>query len=240
MIDYISILLATLIPGIIWVFVIWITIPHTSTSFSKFVQFFLFGVISVGGVVYFDRIFPGFYSSVLPVTSDIGAVSLNFLRTAPLEEVMKFLSFFLMSSLLIGRSGHPSSYLAYGAVLGLGFAVIENIGYGVVYGYNVALMRSLTSSIMHVGNGIILSWFYAMGQIRSTWSRNRMDLIFRKFPVFKAISYSMSGLFCCIMIHGYYNYIIFIESPSGNTIFLLFFIVVLTWAMARNSQIGNS
>lgn len=226
-------ILSTLIPGLIWAFIIWITIPHSTTSFRKFLLFFLYGVLSASFVIYFNKFFPEYYSG-LSENIDVDVITMTYFRIAPIEELIKAL-FFIIASVSITRGSHPSVYLGYGALLGLGFAVLENLEYGIMYGSDVAVMRSLTSSVLHVGCGIVFSWFFSLGICTKKWSRNRMDLIFIKYPSLKIVMYSIIGFISCIIIHGQYNYIL-MSQPHGNAIFLLFILIASTWAMARNLQ----
>ncbi len=231
--DSISLILSTLIPGLVWSFIIWITIPHSTTSFKQFLIFFLYGILSASFVLYFNRFFPGYYSG-LSETIDTDVITMTYFRIAPIEELVKIL-FFIVASISVTKGSHPSVYLGYGALLGLGFAVLENLEYGIEYGSDVAVMRSFTSSVLHVGCGIIFSWFFALGICTKGWSRNRMDLIFIKYSILKTIIYSIIGFISCVIIHGQYNYIL-MSQPHGNGIFLLFVLIASTWAMARNLQ----
>ncbi len=231
-----TLLLSTLIPGIIWVLIIWLTIPHSTTSFKSFFRFFLYGVISAALIPYFYRVFPGYSFEMTELDSDI--LTDAFLRIAPLEEILKCLCF-VMACSTIPRNSHPTIYLGYGGVLGLGFAVLENLEYGIRYGHDVAAIRSCTSSVLHVGCGIAFSWFFSLGLCIKKWSRNRLDLIFRKFSILKIITYCLIGLLFCIFTHGYYDYVLMSDQPQGNAFFVLFILIASTWAMARSLQVSK-
>jgi RsiW-degrading membrane proteinase PrsW (M82 family) len=230
-----ELILATVVPGALWLIIIWLTIPHKTINLKNASKFFLAGVASTALVGAFLSAVPDFYELNSRKVNEI--IGLTFGRIAPLEETIK-IALFCWAVSGITRL-HPASCLAYGAFLGLGFAIIENIDYGAAYGSSVVILRSLTATVLHVGTGIVFAWFYAQSARDHRWSRNRMDVIFKKYPAFQSRLFQTMGLLVCIWIHGHYDFLVLNREPMPQPIFFLILLVVTTWFMARDLQRPN-
>lgn len=232
----IYLLLSAAIPGLLWLLLIYLTIPYKSTDMKSASRFFIAGAAATAFVSTFLLMCPDYYH--IKLKQDFDIFRMAFARIAPLEEGIK-IALFIWAAAAVKIKQHPSALLAYGAVLGLGFAVIENLGYGASYGLGVAITRAFTATVLHVGCGITFAWFYLLSIHHKNWSRNRMEIYFSKHPQLRSHIYQALGLFVCIFIHGYYDYILLGKQPFGNALFLLVLLVTATWGMSRSLQKTN-
>jgi RsiW-degrading membrane proteinase PrsW (M82 family) len=103
------------------------------------------------------------------------------------EESLKLL-------ILLAVAGHrrlfsrPADGLAYGAMVALGFALVENVAFVASGGLNIALMRSVTAVPAHAVFGAILGYYVAQAA-----HRRRRGLIWL-------------GLACAVALHAAYNF----------------------------------
>ena len=81
------------------------------------------------------------------------------LVNAPLEELTKFLCFYLLSRRL-NSIREPSDGLLQGAATGLGFALVENFQYALGGGIGLFWLRSLVSLPGHVIYGAVWGGYY--------------------------------------------------------------------------------
>ncbi len=231
-----KILLASAIPGAVWLLLIYLTIPHHTIRIKDATKFFIAGVAATAFVGFFLGAFPDYYE--VPQRTDLDVFRLAFARISPLEEAIKILLFVWAASAL-KNAMHPSALLAYGAIVGLGFAMVENVTYGQQYGVGVVILRSITSTILHVGCGIVFAWFYLWSIYIKRFPRTRLELLFNKMPGLRQNAYQILGVAVCVFIHGYYDYILIGKQPFGNSVFFLVLLVTTTWGMAKFVQKQN-
>ena len=89
----------------------------------------------------------------------------------------------------------PYDGIIYSVMLTMGFALIENILYVIEGGRDVAILRMFTTIPMHATCGIIMGYFLGKAKMESeNISQNKL-----------------LALIIPTLIHGFYNYFIFIE-----------------------------
>jgi RsiW-degrading membrane proteinase PrsW (M82 family) len=103
--------------------------------------------------------------------------------------------------------------IVYAVMISLGFATVENIFY--VFNHpgqeiQVAIMRMFTAIPLHAACGIILGYFVGLAK----FSDNKNILLYL-------------GLFLATLVHGLYNYFIFLE--EGWFIFSIIALVVAVY-----------
>jgi len=128
-----------------------------------------------------------------------------FFGVALAEEFCKFL--FLKAFICDDREfDEPFDGIIYGAMVGCGFATVENIMYVLPNGQEVGMMRMLTAVPGHAFFGVILGYFIG----RAKFSINR-------------VRHSINGLVLVITLHGLYDTAAFSNISGSN--YLIFAIV---------------
>lgn len=92
----------------------------------------------------------------------------------------------------------PFDGIIYAVMVSMGFAATENILYVLQGGYQVALLRAFTAVPAHATFAILMGYF--MGKAK--FSNNKVILNF-------------TGLFLAIMVHGMYDFFLFIDFIPG-------------------------
>jgi len=161
------------------------------------IKSFLFGCLAIIPAVILETWADGL--------SIFGLFIYVFVGVALIEEGVKY--FFLKKYLYVREEfNEPMDGIVYAVMISLGFATVENIGY--VFGSEsedgqglfVAVMRMFTAIPLHAVCGIILGYFVGLAK----FSENSKPLLYK-------------GLFLAILVHGLYDYFLFLGEGRGDT-----------------------
>ncbi len=208
-------LFIALIPVLFYILVIWATTPWKAIDLRTAFQYFITGMMSVGILLVFFRLFPNWQDPVLMFGGSNVLLILAFLQVALVEEICKFISFRLGEGIR-GKDqlNYDSSIgtMFYCGISAIGFAFIENVQYAIAYGGQVIIFRSITSMMVHFLCGLIMGYWLAASRVQSKLhNRSLMEVMFIKKPALKRISYSIMGISCAMILHGLFDYNIFSE-----------------------------
>ena len=104
--------------------------------------------------------------------------------------------------------------IVYGVFVSLGFATVENILFVYTGGVNVALTRAFTAVPAHALFGIAMGYY--VGRARFATPEQSRKLL-------------MKAMFIPVILHGYYNFILF----SENSFLLLTFLPYMLYLWSR-------
>ena len=153
---------------------------------SLIIKSFLFGCVGVIPALFLEIFAKEMFTSLFLYV---------FFGIALVEEGVKY--FFLKKYLFKKADfNEPMDGIVYGVMISLGFATVENIAYVLNnegQEINVALMRMFTAIPLHAACGIILGYFVGLAK----FSDNKNILLYK-------------GLFLATLVHGLYNYFIFL------------------------------
>ena len=153
---------------------------------SLIIKSFLFGCVGVIPALFLEIFAKGMFTSLFLYV---------FFGIALVEEGVKY--FFLKKYLFKKADfNEPMDGIVYGVMISLGFATVENIAYVLNnegQEINDALMRMFTAIPLHAACGVILGYFVGLAK----FSDNRNILLYK-------------GLFLATLVHGLYNYFIFL------------------------------
>lgn len=138
----------------------------------------------------------------------------NFLVVGLAEEFCK------RFMLRLGSWNHPAfDYIfdgvVYGVFVSLGFAALENIGYVMSFGLQVAPIRGIAAIPLHAICGLFMGHIYGMAkhfQIHGEPARSRFCM-------------SMS-LLIPVLIHGFYDFCASIQSDFMGYVWLIFVVII--------------
>jgi RsiW-degrading membrane proteinase PrsW (M82 family) len=140
-----------------------------------------------------------------------GALIKAFGRAAVPEETLKFLFLYW----IIWRNRHFNEYydgIVYAVSVSLGFACLENILYVTQHGMTVGITRAFLSVPAHALFGVAMGYFFSLARFQNT---NTFLNLFK-------------SLFYAILMHGIYNFLIFMfADTAGNSPFLSLILVVV-------------
>jgi protease PrsW len=195
---FLIVLLIVTISTVLWLqFLRRLDIYHHDKQTTKMVSLgFVLGMLSV---------IPTMILYILHPMQENGEVILYmFLVVGPVEEVAKFLMFILM--VFCFRSiREPQDGIIQGASIGLGFAAIENIEYGMRYGVNVTVVRSLLSSGGHMTYGALWGFLFATAVYENLEVKNS-----------RSVQISLFSFFPVAMLHSLYNSVLHIGDAADG------------------------
>ena len=163
------------------------------------IKSFLFGCLTVIPVLILEIIFNENLFSSLFLYMLLGV--------ALVEEGVKF--FFLKKYLFNHKEfNEPLDGIVYAVMISLGFATVENLFYVFNYVGNqeteVAIIRMFSAIPLHAACGVIMGYFVGLAKFSS-----------------ESNNYLFKGLLSAVVIHGLYNYFIFLGNASSLSIVCL-------------------
>ncbi len=105
--------------------------------------------------------------------------------------------------------------VVYSTAIALGFALWENIGYVLSYGFTTAILRAVTAIPGHACFGIFMGVFYGFAKRFDLWNRPALSKLCR--------------ILCVLLpalLHGCYDFIASIPNPDTEWIFFVFVILL--------------
>jgi RsiW-degrading membrane proteinase PrsW (M82 family) len=157
--------------------------PHRSAKGTgrRVAGFFLLGMLSVVPTEILYRVYPVELVFLgLPLFDDL---VYNLCVVGPIEELAKFLVFFLLVS-RFRTIREPADGVYQAAAVGLGFAIVENLTYGFGYGPGIALLRSFVTPLAHMSYAALWGFAYAsrVWGRQHTSARDRVAVLIAVFP----------------------------------------------------------
>ena len=113
----------------------------------------------------------------------------------------------------------PFDGIIYGGFIGLGFASIENFEYVAQGGKTVAIVRMFTAVPFHACLGMILGYYLGKAKFPSSLKSNKTITIIKGFCL-------------VVLLHGLYDYFIFIKTQNLIT-FLTLVVFVFSIFLSR-------
>lgn len=216
---HIGLLLWTVLPPLIYAFILFLTTPYGTFNLQKSLYYVGAGLMSIIFVFMFDAFIE---------MKALGAFKTHFFIVGPREELSKFLAFLFITFSIKDSSKHPVSTMLSLGMVGLGFALYENLSYTYRYGEDVLITRSFTSTLGHMIFSMCVGYWYALSNIATSFgnrSKNVFNVVMSKYPTIRKVIYTIIGLICGASIHGLWNYNL--SSFSRTTIpFMILLIIV--------------
>ena len=225
----IGFLCSIIIPPSLYVFIIYLTSPYKTLSIKTSFIFLMMGVFTMTTLYFLNMIFP--YWKPLFIYED--GFEDCFYIIAPKEEIAKYLMFSIgishLSVVNEEKDQHPLTYMFYFSMVGLGFALFENVGYVYEYGIDVLKSRTFSSTLLHMIVGMVFGYFIALGNIKKSKFKDRsvFGVFCERYPKLKLRIYTLIGFTFAVLIHGLWNYNLSNQSPSTMTILIAFILVGL-------------
>jgi len=222
-------ILGILVPPSIYVLIIYLTSPYKSLSLKTSFLFLLMGVFTMTALYFLNVLFPN-WSPLYFFGNDFDNC---FYVIAPKEEFSKYLMFSIgishLSIINEEREQHPLTYMFYFAMVGLGFALFENVGYANTFGIGVLEARTFSATLLHMIVGMVFGYFIAIGNIKKSKFEDRsvFGVFCESRPKLKLRIYTLIGFLFAVLIHGLWNYNLANPSPSTITIMIAFVLVGL-------------
>lgn len=150
------------------------------------------------------------------LTASNGAYELifYFIVVALSEEGAKY--FFLRRRTWFSQSFNCTfDGIVYAVFVSLGFALAENIGYVMQYGFSTALIRAVTAIPGHACFGVFMGFWYSAAKRYDNFG----------YPE-KSRCASVSSLLIPTLLHGAYDFIA-TRATTGYTVFFVVFVIIM-------------
>ena len=231
-------LFLALLPVVAYIMIIWATTPWGSIELRKSAQYFLTGIISIGLLLTFFRLFPNWQSPVSPTNLSLSFMVLAFIQVALMEELCKFAAFKINEGIRGEddiKYDSPIGTMFYCGISALGFSFIENVEYAIMYGGHVLVVRSFISMMVHFLCGLIMGYWISASRIPSRLeNRSLMEVVFIKKPVLKRVVYSAIGITCAVILHGLFDYNIFTDGHVVSNYLIILGGIIATYLASKD------
>lgn len=230
-------LLLAFIPVLMYIGVVWITTPIGSINIKNSLYHFLSGIISIGIIFIYFRVFPN-CQKFLPVNQQWSIMIFSFIQVGLVEEICKLISF-KIGEMIRGESSifydRPVSTMFYSGITALGFAFIENVTYALQYGGEVLIIRSFVAMLIHFLCGMIMGYWIASSRIPTKIkNRSLFEILCVNNPNLKLITYYIMGVLSVVFIHGLYDYNIFSNGHVTGNYLIIFSSVIAAYLAAKD------
>ncbi len=151
----------------------------------------------------------------------VNAFYKGFIVAALTEEAFKLFAF----RILIWKNKNFNEFydgIIYAVFISLGFAAVENILYVFQHGSTVGILRALTAVPAHAIFGVAMGYYFGLA----------------KFKPKKKSYYMSMAIFIPVLLHGFYDFIIF----SENEWLLLLFVpyIIFMWILGFKKMKAHS
>ena len=191
-------LLASVVPGLLICYFIFKQDKHEKEPLPFLAICFGLGI----AIFYIARIGEGFMDDLITPFVEENKLDPNthfgvlfysaFIRTALVEELLK-LTILIVIPFNHKQFNEPMDGIVYAVIIGMGFAIVENIIYCMPHDVTLAIVRDFTAVPSHAVFGVILGYYVGMAK-------------FDKTNLFKN---TLIGIFLAVAVHGLYDFFLF-------------------------------
>ena len=219
-------------PPLIYTLIIYLTSPYGSISIKKALYYL------IGGV--FSTTFVYFISSFIEMSA-FNSFMKHFFIVGPREELSKILAFIIIAKGISDNTRHPVATMFYMGMIGLGFAMYENLLYAHRYGDMVLLSRSFSSTLGHMIFGMFFGYWCGLSQLESGayGGRSVFGFFIKKYKNLRKWIYGIIGFICASSFHGLWNYNLSNYTSSTMPIMVLMVIIGLITCKFAASDLNN-
>ena len=246
-----NILILSLLPAIIYILIIYVTVPYKKIGLKISLKYLFIGFLSVGVLKYIWFIFP--------VTTELAETISDpyldpfmffhyfyFAQVGFLEEISKLIIFLIIGLYRRKTSkvnDNPIATMFYMGMVSLGFSVVENIQYGIMYGDEVLYFRAITAVIAHMVFGLFMGYWIAIGKMGARfYDRSLLDIIVNKRKRLRNVLYTIIGLISASILHGVYDLHLEFNGQQGITgiyMLLIFSVLGAYWCFKHLIHLYN-
>ena len=209
-----TVLLASLVPGLFWLWYFNRYDIHDKEPLGELVRCLFFGALAVIPALVWEAPFRDLLQTTGPVYVSLG---LSFLVVGLGEEGFKLAAVYLA----VFKSKHfnePMDGIIYAIATSIGFSVVENILYISAFGLQVAPLRGTIATLAHIAFSGLAGYF--LGQAK--FSSQPIPLV-------------LMGLSVATFAHGFYDFLLIrrLVSPLVLALLILALHLSLLWAIDK-------
>lgn len=203
--DYLLLLVASLIPGILWVWFFYRQDRYEPEPRRLVIRAFIYGMAAVVPVALIEMPF----GPLLTRPPNLAVLLLGAVFIVGLaEEYAKYLAVRL-SVYSLPEFNEVMDGIIYAVAAGLGFAVVENLFYAINFGIKVVPVRGLVTSLAHASFSGIMGYYLGLSRILPQYAK----------PLIR------KGLTYAVGLHGVYDFLLL--SRLLNPIYVVVLLLVV-------------
>lgn len=204
----IGLLLGLILPPLLYALIVYLTSPFGTIKIKRGLYHIMAGVNSVLLLSFISILLPNWNSNPVDFFN-------TFFFIAPKEELVKLIMFIILGTAANRSKEHPVATMFYMSMVGLGFALIENVQYVSIYGEQVLAIRLVTSTIAHMIFGMFMGYWIGKGNIQNgRGNRSVFGVLMAKNLAIKRWIHVFIGWFAAIGYHGLWNYNLMVANNS--------------------------
>jgi len=195
----INLILLAIIPPLLIVFFVYKNDLYEKEPHKLLLSTFLLGCFSVIPMIILETLTPMIFTNVFVF---------SLLGVALVEEGVKYIAL-LKYNIPKKDFNEPYDGIIYSLFLTMGFALIENVTYVLgsdEMGFGVAVARMFTAIPMHATCGIVMGYYLGLSKMKTSEKTKNLTL----------------SILLPVLIHGFYNYFIFVELVGLSLIIVIF------------------
>lgn len=222
MLYFLLLVLLSIGPGILWLWYFYRMDRHDPEPRILIFRLFGIGMLLTPVAALLERYLGTFLSELALEPIDELFVSAFFV-VALVEEGLKCGSLWLLTR-KNPAFNESADGIIYGISVGLGFASLENLFWAQLYGYKIALVRAVITSLAHISFSGCFGYYLSLSRI----NKKKSLLLF-------------NGIAIAIAAHGLYDFFLFLENFYASVgSFLLLIIVFFRLYTVLHQLIENS
>lgn len=201
---FIFLFIASIGPGLMWLWLFYKQDRYEPEPVRKILKVFLVGLILVIPAGLLEQAWREPMMSSIQNGDWVSFLRLAFLVIALIEEGLKSIVLFQM----IGNSqelNEPVDGPIYGITLGLGFASLENLLWASAFGFGVAILRAVVTTLAHASFTGWMGYYISKFKLET----NREWMVLGK------------GFIIALVTHGAYDFLLFLRNPLPSLLAIL-------------------
>jgi RsiW-degrading membrane proteinase PrsW (M82 family) len=181
---------------------------------------FILGMVSIIPAWLLEQL----WHNYAPLSDDslAGTLVFAFIGIALMEEVPKFL-FLRIGFYPRTFFDEPLDGIVYAGMIGMGFAMVENLLYAVEHGMGTTILRAFTAVPAHAVFAVLMGYYMGLAK----FDRDNHALLMRK------------SLLWAVLIHGLYDFFLiqnFVPGLIGLAILVLYISIYFSMRLIRMHQ----
>lgn len=207
---FILLSIASIGPGLLWLWLFYQQDRYEPEPVRKIITIFLTGLLLVIPAGLLEQIWRGQMVNAIRNADWVSFLGFAFLVIALIEEGLKSIALIWMTS-KSHELNEPVDGAIYGITLGLGFASLENFLWASIFGFGVALLRAVVTTLAHASFTGWMGYFISKYKLES----NREGVILWK------------GFLMALITHGIYDFLLFLRNPLSSLLAILLIATLL-------------
>lgn len=218
MFNFIVLSLASIGPGLLWLWYFYRMDRHEPEPLKLIFKTFFAGLLLVIPAGLLEQFWKPQLISSINNGAWVDFLVMAFLVVALIEEGLKTIVLWWM----VGKNknlNEPADGIIYGVTLGLGFASLENLLWASIFGYGVAILRAVVTTLAHASFTGWAGYYIAKYKLESD---AKASLVWMGFLV-------------AFLTHGLYDFLLFLKN-SWASVFAFILIAGLLFWLYRTLQ----